>query len=57
MTWLTDAELQRLIVAVERTRDHSALEYLRRLIAENRELRDQQANREFMAGLTDDGDG
>jgi hypothetical protein len=48
---LLQAELDRLLVAVQQRCDRATNEYLQRLLTENRELRDQHAERQFMYDL------
>lgn len=51
MSHLTQAELDRLLLAVQQKCDRTAQSYLQRLLTENRELRDQHAERQFMYDL------
>lgn len=51
MSHLTDAELDRLLAAVQQRCDRTTVSYLQRLLTENRELRDQHAERQFMYDL------
>ena len=48
MSRLTDAELDCLLLAVQQKCDRVAVSYLQRLLAENRELREQAAERQHM---------
>jgi hypothetical protein len=52
---LTQAELDRLLLAVQQRCDRHTQEYLQRLLTENRELRDQYAERQFMYDLEPEG--
>jgi len=48
---LTQAELDRLLVVVQQNCDRTTIANLQRLLTENRELRDQHAERQFMYDL------
>jgi len=54
MAHLTDAELDRLQVAVQQKCDRYTNELMARLLLENRELRDQHAERQHMYDLDPD---
>jgi hypothetical protein len=54
MSHLTQAELDRLLLAVQQRCDRTTNEYLKRLLSENRELRDQHAERQHMYDLEPD---
>jgi hypothetical protein len=54
MSHLTDAEIDRLLAAVQQKCDRTTGANLQRLLTENRELRDQHAERQFMYDLEPD---
>lgn len=54
MSHLTQAELDRLLVQVQQKCDRTTVHNLERLLTENRELRDQHAERQFMYDLEPD---
>jgi hypothetical protein len=54
LSHLTDAELDRLLVVVQQKCDRVTVGNLQRLLAENRELRDQHAERQHMYDLEPD---
>lgn len=51
MSRLTDAELDRLLAVVQQKCDRVTVDYLQRVLAENRELREQYAERQHMYDL------
>jgi len=52
---LTQAELDRLLVVVQQKCDRTTQANLQRLLSENRELREQHAERQFMYDLEPEG--
>ena len=54
MAHLTQAELDRLLVVVQQKCDRTTVANMQRLLTENRELREQNAERQFMYDLEPD---
>ena len=51
MSHLTPLELEQLLMTVQKRCDPRTINQLQRLLSENRELRDQHAERQFMYDL------